>query len=194
MKKHLNRIARIHWIGIKFSEIENEATTQEQISFGEALSKAVVSHPLILTRKNFAADNLKYLLGWHDQLQLDNNGYGIDKSVLEQIVADTRPINKKVNSIIFNSDDADIFIGSIQPEGVSSILKKWYFKTGKLPAYLLSPLSLDCIACAIKCFNENYPVFSFGSELSRKNGDLRRDRLIVAVPNDSEFLKDELKS
>ena len=189
MKNSLNKIASIHWIGIKFSEEQIKSNVDGNISFCEALLKAVINYPLIVTSKNFYSDNMRYLLGWNNQLNIKDSNNKIEKNVLEKIISDMKPITKKVESIIINGEEADIFIGIIQPEKVASIFKKWYFKTGKLPLYLLSPFSLDCISCAVKCFNENYPVFSFGCDESRKNDNISRDRLLIAVPNNGDYLK-----
>jgi len=190
MKDKLIEMASIQWIGIKFTEEQLEATFDGEISFCEAISKAVVNSHLILTSKNFYSDNMRYLLGWNDRLNIDNSSNKIDKKVHEKIISDIKPIKRKVKSIILNGDRAVIFIGIIQPERVASIFKKWYFKTGKLPLYLLSPFSLDCISCAVKCFNESYPVFSFGCDESRENNSISRDRLLIAVPNNADYLKD----
>lgn len=190
MKKRLNQMASIHWIGIKFSEKQIESTIDGTISFCEAISKAVINSHLVITSENFNSDNMRYLLGWHDRLTLDPNNNEIDKKVFEKIISDIKPIKKQVKSVIINGDEADIFIGIIQPKQVAAIFKQWYLKTGQLPFYLISPLSLDCIACAVKCFNENYPVFSFGCDESRKNENISRDRLLIAVPNNADYQND----
>ena len=111
--------------------------------------------------------------------------------VKNRILIRLNPINKKIKSIIVNGEDADIYIGLIQPEQAPLIFKKWYLKTGKQPIYKLSPLFVDCASCAVECFNESYPVFSFGCEESRQKENMHRDRLIVAVPNSIEYLADE---
>jgi uncharacterized protein (DUF169 family) len=193
MKERLKKFASIHWIGIKFSEEEKESTTDEQLSFCDALSMSIVNSPLVLTSKNFNSQNMHYLLGWGDKLNLNDMGFSIeniDKNILDQIISDIKPLKKKIKSIIVNGYEADVFAGFIQPEAVTPIFKEWYYKTGKLPLYRLSPISLDCISCIVECFNENYPVFSFGCEESRKHGNISRDRLLIAIPNDMKFFID----
>jgi uncharacterized protein (DUF169 family) len=193
MKERLKKFASIHWIGIKFSEEEKESTIDEQLSFCDALSMSIVNSPLVLTSKNFNSQNMHYLLGWEDNLNLNDMEFSIeniDKNISDQIISDIKPLKKKINSIIVNGYEADVFAGFIQPEAVTPIFREWYFKTGKLPLYRLSSISLDCIFCIIECFNENYPVFSFGCEESRKHGNISRDRLLIAIPNDSEYFID----
>jgi len=193
MKERLKKFASIHWIGIKFSEEEKETTIEEQLSFCDALSLSIVNSPLVLTSKNFNSQNMHYLLGWGDRLNLKDMGFSIensDKNILDQIISDIKPLKKKIKSITVNGFEADVFAGFIQPEAVTPIFKEWYYKTGKLPLYRLSPISLDCISCIVECYNENYPVFSFGCEESRKHGNISRDRLLIAIPNDKKFFID----
>jgi uncharacterized protein (DUF169 family) len=191
MKERLKKFASIHWIGIKFSEEEKKSTIDEQISFCDALSVSILNSPLVLTSVNFNSDNIKYLLGWNDELNLNITELSnVDKNISKKIIADIKPIKKRIKSIIVNGYEADVFAGFIQPEAVTSIFKEWYFKTGKLPLYRLSPISLDCISCIVECFNENYPVFSFGCEESRKHGNIGRDRLLIAIPNDKKYFAD----
>jgi len=185
MKERLKKFASIHWIGIKFSEEEKETTTDKQLSFCDALSMSIVNSPLILSSKNLNSDNMRYLLGWKDSLNLDDTKFSnenVDKKIFEKIISDIKPLKKKIKSIIINGQEADVFAGFIQPEAVTPIFKEWYYKTGKLPFYRLSPISLDCISCIVECCNENYPVFSFGCEESRKHGNISRDRLLIAIP------------
>lgn len=193
MKERLKKFASIHWIGIKFSEEEKESTIDVQISFCDALSMSIVNSPLVLTSKNFNSTNMHYLFGWGDKLNLKDLEFSIeniDKNISDKIISDIKPLKKKIKSIIVNGYEADVFTGFIQPEAVTSIFKEWYYKTGKLPLYRLSPISLDCISCILECFNENYPVFSFGCEESRKHGNISRDRLLIAIPNDKKFFID----
>ena len=193
MKERLKKFANIHWIGIKFSEEEKESTIDEQISFCDALSLSIVNSPLVLTKKNLNSKNMHYLLGWTDKLNLNNIEFSIekiDKNISDKIISDIKPLKKKIKSITVNGYEADVFAGFIQPEAVTPIFNEWYYKTGKLPLYRLSPISLDCISCIVECFNENYPVFSFGCEESRKHGHIGRDRLLIAIPNDKKFLID----
>ena len=193
MKERLKKFANIHWIGIKFSEEEKESTIDEQISFCDALSLSIVNSPLVLTKKNLNSKNMHYLLGWTDKLNLNNIEFSIekiDKNISDKIISDIKPLKKKIKSITVNGYEADVFAGFIQPEAVTPIFKEWYYKTGKLPLYRLSPISLDCISCIVECFNENYPVFSFGCEESRKQGHISRDRLLIAIPNDKKFFMD----
>ncbi|MCU0644766.1 MAG: DUF169 domain-containing protein [bacterium] len=193
MKERLKKFASIHWIGIKFTEEEKEPTTDEQISFCDALSLSIVNSPLILSSKNLNSDNMRYLLGWKDSLNLDDTEFSrkiVDNNISNKIISDIKPLKKKIKSIVVNGYEADVFAGFIQPEAVTPIFKEWYYKTGKLPLYRLSPISLDCISCIVECFNENYPVFSFGCEESRKHGNISRDRLLIAIPNDMKFFLD----
>ena len=193
MKERLKKFASIHWIGIKFSEEKKESTIDEQLSFCDALSMAIVNSPLILTSKNFNSKNIHYLLGWEDKLNLNVMEFSIeniDKNIADKIISDIKPLQKKIKSITVNGYEADVFAGFIQPGAVTPIFREWYFKTGKLPLYRLSPISLDCISCIVECFNENYPVFSFGCEESRKHGNISRDRLLIAIPNDRKFFID----
>ena len=193
MKERLKKFASIHWIGIKFSEEEKESTTDEQISFCEALSMSIVNSPLVLTSKNFNSKNINYLLGWEGTLNFDDIEFSIeniDKNIHDKIISDIKPLKKKIKSITVNGYEADVFAGFIQPDAVTPIFREWYFKTGKLPLYRLSPISLDCISRVVECFNEHYPVFSFGCEESRKHGNISRDRLLIAIPNDSEYFID----
>ena len=190
MKERLKKFASIHWIGIRFSEEVKESTIDEQISFCDALSMSIVNSPLVLTSKNFNSKNMHFLLGWEDKLNLNEIEFSIeniDKNISEKIISAIKPLKKKIKSIIINGYEADVFAGFIQPEAVTPIFKEWYYKTGKLPLYQLSPISLDCISCIVECFNENYPVFSFGCEESRKHGNISRDRLLIAIPNDKKF-------
>lgn len=193
MKERLRKFASIHWIGIKFSDEEKKSTIDDQLSFCDALSTSIVNSPLVLTSKNFYSKNIRYLLGWEDKLNLNDMEFSIeniDKIIADKIISDIKPLKKKINSIIINGDEADVFTGFIQPEAVTPIFKEWYYKTGKLPLYRLSPISLDCVTCIVECFNENYPVFSFGCEESRKHGNISRDRLLIAIPNDRKFFID----
>ena len=193
MKERLKKFASIHWIGIKFSEEEKESTTDEQLSFCDALSMSIVNSPLVLTSKNFNSKNMLFLLGWEDKLNLNEIEFSIkntDKNISEKIISNIKPLKKNIKSIIINGYEADVFAGFIQPEAVTPIFREWYFKTGKLPLYRLSPISLDCISCIVECFNENYPVFSFGCEESRKHGNISRGRLLIAIPNDKKFIID----
>lgn len=193
MKERLKKFASIHWIGIKFSEDEKESTIDEQISFCDALSMSIINSPLVLTRKNLNSRSMHYLLGWEDMLNLNDIEFSIeniDKNIYDKIISDIKPLKKKIKSITVNGYEADVFAGFIQPGAVTPIFREWYFKTGKLPFYRLSPISLDCISCVIECFNEHYPVFSFGCEESRKHGNISRDRLLIAIPNDSEYFID----
>jgi uncharacterized protein (DUF169 family) len=193
MKERLKKFASIHWIGIKFSDEEKESTIDEQISFCDALAMSIVNSPLVLTNKNFNSPNMHYLLGWTDRLNLNDIEFSIeniDKNISDKIISNIKPLKKKIKSITVNGYEADVFAGFIQPEAVTPIFREWYFKTGKLPLYRLSPISLDCISCVVECFNENYPVFSFGCEESRKHGNISRDRLLIAIPNDSEYFID----
>jgi len=190
MKERLKKFASIHWIGIRFSEEVKESTIDEQISFCDALSMSIVNSPLVLTNRNFNSKNMHFLLGWEDKLNLNEIEFSIeniDKNISEKIISAIKPLKKKIKSIIINGYEADVFAGFIQPEAVTPIFKEWYYKTGKLPLYQLSPISLDCISCIVECFNENYPVFSFGCEESRKHGNISRDRLLIAIPNDKKF-------
>lgn len=194
MKERLKRFASIHWIGIKFSEEEKESTIEEQLSFCDALSLSIVSSPLVLSSKNLNSDNMRYLLGWKDSLNLNDAEFlmeNVEKKIAEKIISDIQPLKKKIKSIIINGYEADVFAGFIQPEAVTPIFREWYFKTGKLPLFRLSPISLDCISCIVECFNENYPVFSFGCEESRKHRNISRDRLLIAIPNDKKFFVDK---
>jgi|GEM_PF-5220047 len=194
MKERLRKFASIHWIGIKFSEEAKEATIDEQLSFCDALSLSIVNSPLILSSKNLNSDNMRYLLGWKDSLNLDDTEFSkeiVDENISNKIISDIQPLKKKTRSIIINGDEADVFAGFIQPEAVTPIFREWYFKTGKLPLYQLSPISLDCICCVVECFNENYPVFSFGCEESRRQGNINRDRLLIAIPNDKKYFADK---
>jgi len=194
MKERLKKFSSIHWIGIQFSEKEKETTIDEQLSFCDALSLSIVNSPLIISDKNFNSDNMRYLLGWKDSLDLNDTELSKEKitdDISKKIISDIKPINKTTKSIIINGDEADVFAGFIQPEAVTPIFKQWYYKTGKLPLYRLSPISLDCISCIVECFNENYPVFSFGCEESRKHGNISRDRLLIAIPNDKKYLVDK---
>ncbi|UCE06811.1 MAG: DUF169 domain-containing protein [bacterium] len=193
MRERIKKFASIHWIGIKFSEEEKESTLDEQISFCDALSMSIVNSPLVLTSTNLNSRNMHYLLGWEDGLNLNDIEFSkenIDKNIANKIISDIKPLKKKIQSIIVNGYEADVFTGFIQPEAVTPIFKEWYYKTGKLPLYRLSPISLDCISCIVECFNENYPVFSFGCEESRKHGNISRDRLLIAIPNDRKFFID----
>jgi len=193
MKERLKKFASIHWIGIKFSEEEKEATIDGQISFCDALSMSIINSPLVLTRKNLNSKSMHYLLGWTDKLNLNDIEFSIediDKNISDKIISDIKPLKKKIKSITVNGYEADVFAGFIQPEAVTPIFREWYFKTGKLPLYRLSPISLDCISCVVECINENYPVFSFGCEESRKHGNISRDRLLIAIPNDREYFID----
>ena len=193
MKERLKKFASIHWIGIKFSEEEKESTIDEQISFCDALSMSIVNSPLVLTSKNFNSKNMLFLLGWEDKLNLNEIEFSIkntDKNISDKIISDIKPLKNKIKSITVNGYEADVFAGFIQPEAVTPIFKEWYYKTGKLPLYRLSPISLDCISCIVECFNENYPVFSFGCEESRKHGNISRDRLLIAIPNDKKYFID----
>jgi len=193
MKEKLKKFASIHWIGIKFSDKKKESTIDEQLSFCDALSMSIVSSTLILTSKNFSSKNIHYLLGWEDKLNLNDMEFSIEnvsKNIYDKIISDIKPLKRKINSITVNGDEADVFAGFIQPEAVTPIFKEWYYKTGKLPLYRLSPISLDCISCIVESFNENYPVFSFGCEESRKHGNISRDRLLIAIPNDKKFYID----
>jgi len=154
---------------------------------------SIVNSPLVLISKNFNSKNIQYLLGWEDQLNLNDMEFStenIDKNIADKIISDIKPLKNKINSIIVNGYEADVFAGFIQPEAVTPIFKKWYYKTGKLPLYRLSPISLDCVSCIVECYNENYPVFSFGCEESRKHGSISRDRLLIAIPNDRKFFID----
>ena len=193
MKERLKKFASIHWIGIRFSGEEKESTIDEQLSFCDALSMSIVNSPLVLTSKNFNSKNIHYLLGWEDKLYLNDLEFSvenIDKNISDKIISDIKPLKKRIDSIIINGYEADVFAGFIQPEAVTPFFKEWYYKTGKLPLYRLSPISLDCISCIVECFNENYPVFSFGCEESRKHGNISRDRLLIAIPNDRKFFID----
>ncbi len=190
MKERLKKIASTHWISIKFSEEEKETTIDEQLSFCDALSMSIVNSPLILSSKNSNSDNMRYLLGWQDRLNLNDTKFSkenVAKNISEKIISDIKPLKKRIKSIIINGYEADVFAGFIQPEAVTPIFREWYYKTGKLPLYRLSPISLDCISCVVECINENYPVFSFGCEESRKHGNISRDRLLIAIPNDKKF-------
>lgn len=193
MKERLKKFASIHWIGIKFSEEKKESTIDEQLSFCDALSMSIINSPLVLTTKNFNSKNIHYLLGWENKLNLNDMEFSIeniDKNIADKIISDIKPLQKKIKSITVNGYEADVFAGFIQPGAVTPIFREWYFKTGKLPLYRLSPISLDCISCIVECFNENYPVFSFGCEESRKHGNISRDRLLIAIPNDRKFFID----
>lgn len=194
MKDKLKRLASVHWIGVKFSEQQMKPTFDDQIAFCDAISEAIVRSSIVLTERNLKTDEMKFLFGWSQQLKVDSkklvSDFGIAESIADQILISLNPIKKQVKSIILNGDEADIFIGLIQPEQAPPIFKKWYLKTGKLPIYKLSPLAVDCASCAVECFNENYPVFSFGCEGSRQKEHISRDRLIVAVPNSVEYLTD----
>ena len=195
MRNKLRDLARVHWIGVEFSDKQLEPTLDEQVTFCEAIARAIVDSPIVLTEKNFDADEVRFLFGWSNQLKEDRTKLtqelGIHDNAIEQILQEMTPLNKRVKSIVINGDKADIFIGLIQPEQAPIIFRKWYLKAGKLPGFKLSPFAIDCVSCAVECFNENYPVFSFGCEESRQNRILSRDRLIVAIPNNSEYLLDE---
>ena len=154
---------------------------------------SIINSPLVLTTKNFNSKNIHYLLGWEDKLNLNDMEFSIeniDKNIADKIISDIKPLQKKIKSITVNGYEADVFAGFIQPGAVTPIFREWYFKTDKLPLYRLSPISLDCISCIVECFNENYPVFSFGCEESRKHGNISRDRLLIAIPNDRKFFID----
>jgi len=195
MKNKLKQLASVHWIGVKFSEQQLNPTFDEPIAFCDAITEAIVRSPIVLTEKNLTTDELKFVFGWNHELKIDSKklveDYGIAASIADKILISLNPIKKKIASIIINGKEADIYMGLIQPEQAPIIFKKWYLKTGKLPIFKLSPLAVDCASCAVECFNESYPVFSFGCEESRKKEHIGRDRLIVAVPNNIEYLTDQ---
>ena len=61
MRKNLQKMASIHWIGIHFSEQQQIPSIDSKISFCEAISKAVINSHFVLTSKNFDANNINYL-------------------------------------------------------------------------------------------------------------------------------------
>ena len=104
MKDRLRQLASVHWIGVKFSEQQMIPTFDDQITFCDAITEAIVRSSTVLTEKNLKTDEMKFLLGWSRQLKIDSKklveDFSIAESITDKILINLSSIKKAIKSII----------------------------------------------------------------------------------------------
>lgn len=79
-------------------------TFDDQITFCDAITEAIVRSSIVLTERNLKTDEMKFLFGWSLQLKVDSkklvDDFGIAESIADKILINLSSIKKEIKSII----------------------------------------------------------------------------------------------
>ena len=184
------------WIGVVFeNELKRGKVLDEEdiviprkpIRFCEAVKESYTG-PIALDDQSVSCEGALYAFGWMsdrealvEKISKESN---LSKETARKLLASIPRLNGGASRIIVGTyREPDLILSFAQPEAVMRLVYLWEKMHGNgLKLENVGSVMSVCANVAVKTYCTNQISISFGCPVSRKSGDITRDRLVVGVP------------
>ena len=182
---------RSQWIKVKFyKEKPNLKNVKKlkNVRFCEATKEAITCS-VLLDRKSISCLGAKYVFGWQSNqkdILLDNcyEKRQIQKKNIKSMLSRIPCLNGYFNYIGLNTEgEPDLIMSYMAPREVMHLIKTYHnHKAENLDVSLCNMMAI-CGGVAVKSYLTKNICLSFGCDDSRKYADIKRENLVIGVPN-----------
>ena len=180
---------RSNWIKVKFYKEKPDLDNFKELKdarFCEATKEAITGS-VLLDRESISCPGAQYVFGWKSNFKLMNSCFNKRETKMKNIksmFSHVSCLNSSFNYIGLNTEgEPDLIISYMAPSDVMTLVKTYHNQEGKGLDISLNGMMAICGGIAVQSFLTKDITLSFGCDDSRKYADIKRENLVVGIPN-----------